>query len=186
MRIISGNFKGKKIFLPNDKFTRPLRDMVKESIFNLITHSNKINVDIKDSSVLDLFSGSGSFGLECLSRGAKKVTFFENYSQAIITLEKNIKSVKAENYCQIIKENCFEFFKFDNRFQNSFKIIFIDPPFKEMKINHLIEMIIKNKILQENGIIILHRHIKDKLELSSKLKIVETRTYGISKITFGN
>ena len=75
MRIISGLFKGKKIFLPSDRNTRPLKDLVKESIFNLIHHSHKINVDIKGSSILDLFCGSGSFGIECLSRGAKKVFF---------------------------------------------------------------------------------------------------------------
>ena len=94
MRIVSGVFKGKKIFLPNDKNTRPLKDLVKESIFNLIQHSNKINIDIKNSSVLDLFSGSGSFGIECLSREAKKVVFLENYPDALKVLEKNIKSLK--------------------------------------------------------------------------------------------
>jgi len=83
MRIISGNFKGKKISLPDDKHTRPLRDMVKESIFNLIEHSNKINSKINDSIILDLFSGSGSFGLECISRGAKKVIFIENYFETL-------------------------------------------------------------------------------------------------------
>jgi 16S rRNA (guanine966-N2)-methyltransferase len=68
MRIISGIYKGKKLIIPDDKFTRPLKDLVKESIFNLITHSNKITVNIEKSNVLDLFSGSGSFGLECISR----------------------------------------------------------------------------------------------------------------------
>ena len=76
MRIISGIFKGKKLFLPTDKNTRPLKDLVKESIFNLIKHSNKINININNSVILDLFSGSGSFGIECLSREAKKVFFF--------------------------------------------------------------------------------------------------------------
>ena len=75
MRVIGGVFKGKKLFLPSDKNTRPLKDLTKESIFNLIQHSNKINIDIKNSFVLDLFSGSGSFGIECLSREAKKVVF---------------------------------------------------------------------------------------------------------------
>ena len=60
MRIISGNLKGKKIFLPPDKKTRPLRDLVKESIFNLLDHSNKFNFQIKGSIILDLFSGTGS------------------------------------------------------------------------------------------------------------------------------
>ena len=70
MRIIGGNFKGKKLFLPDDKNTRPLKDLVKESIFNIIRHSNKININIENSFILDLFSGTGSFGLECISRGA--------------------------------------------------------------------------------------------------------------------
>ena len=64
MRIISGNYKGKKLILPKDRNTRPLKDLVKESIFNLIKHSKKIDIDIKESIVLDLFSGSGSFGIE--------------------------------------------------------------------------------------------------------------------------
>ena len=79
MRIIGGKNKGKKINIPIDDKTRPLRDLVKESIFNLITHSNKFDVSISDSNILDLFSGTGSFGLECHSRGAKFITFVESY-----------------------------------------------------------------------------------------------------------
>ena len=90
MRIISGQFKGKKILEAKDKNTRPLKDIVKESIFNLIQHSKKIDVVIENSSVLDLFSGSGSFGIECISRGSKEVVFFENYPDAIKILEKNL------------------------------------------------------------------------------------------------
>ena len=79
MRIIGGNFKGKKILEPKDKETRPLKDLTKESIFNIINHSNKFSINLKKSYVLDLFSGTGSFGLECLSRKAKHVCFVENY-----------------------------------------------------------------------------------------------------------
>ena len=66
MRIISGISKGKKILQPKDLSTRPLKDLTKESIFNILTHSNKFNIKLKDSNILDLFSGVGSFGLECL------------------------------------------------------------------------------------------------------------------------
>ena len=76
MRIISGKYKGKKILFPSKLITRPLRDRVKESIFNILQHSNKIQFQFKNSIVLDLFSGSGSFGLECLSREVQKVLFF--------------------------------------------------------------------------------------------------------------
>ncbi len=88
MRIVGGKNKGKKIKLPIDKNTRPLRDLVKESIFNLIEHSNKFNASILNSIVLDLFSGTGSFGLECFSRGAKFITFVENYARVLNILKK--------------------------------------------------------------------------------------------------
>ena len=74
MRIISGLYKGKKILLPTDKNTRPLKDLTKESIFNLIIHSKFSKIELEKSNVLDLFAGSGSFGLECLSRKANFVT----------------------------------------------------------------------------------------------------------------
>ena len=73
MRIIGGSLKKRKISFINSSNTRPLRDIVRENIFNLINHSNKISVDLQQCIVLDLYSGVGSFGLETLSRGAKKV-----------------------------------------------------------------------------------------------------------------
>ena len=88
MRIISGFFKGKKIQEPSDKYTRPLKDLTKESIFNIISHSNKFNVKLSGAIILDLFSGVGSFGIECLSRGAKKVIFVENYTNVLKILKK--------------------------------------------------------------------------------------------------
>ena len=89
MRIIGGKLRGKKILPPKDDKTRPLRDLVKESIFNLLNHSSKINFQMENSVILDLFSGSGSFGLECISRGANNVTFVENYHEALIVLKKS-------------------------------------------------------------------------------------------------
>ena len=186
MRVIGGIFKGKKLYLPNDKNTRPLKDLVKESIFNLIQHSNKIDINIKNSIVLDLFSGSGSFGIECLSREAKKVVFLENYPEALNVLEKNIKSLKNIKNYEIIKDDCFNFFKLNKRINLKFDIIFIDPPYKELKINEVIEKIIEADFLNKKGILILHRHKKDKVELSQKISIFEERFYGISKIYFSN
>ena len=186
MRIIGGNFKGKKISLPNDKKTRPLKDIVKESIFNLIEHSNMIKVNITNSVVLDLFSGSGSFGLECLSRNAKKVFFFENYPAAIEVLNRNVKSLKNIDNYRIFENDCFDYFKTIKNFDYNCDIIFIDPPYKETKVNEIIENILIKKILNKNGIIIIHRHKNETEELTKKINIFESRTYGISKIFFGN
>jgi 16S rRNA (guanine966-N2)-methyltransferase len=181
MRIISGYLKGKKIDLPKDNLTRPLKDMVKESIFNIIEHSNDISSKLKESVVLDLFSGTGSFGLECVSRGAKKVIFNENYNSAINILEKNIKNLNCENKCQILKSDCFNLLK---NFNEKVDIIFMDPPFKEEKINELIISITEANILKQNALIIIHRNKKNDESLSERLKIVDTRYYGLSKIIF--
>ena len=186
MRIIGGKNKGKKIFLPVDKNTRPLRDIVKESIFNLIEHSNKFNISISNSIVLDLFSGSGSFGLECLSRGAKFITFVENYVHALEILKKNISMMGALPFSEIIEDNCFELINEKKIFSKTFDIIFLDPPYKYKNINFLIEQIIEKKILKKTGIILIHRHKKDDIEITSKLKILDSRKYGISKIIIGN
>ena len=77
MRVVGGFLKGKKIEFLNSQITRPLKDIVKESIFNVIHHSKLMNITIDGSNILDLYSGIGSFGIECVSRGAKKVTFIE-------------------------------------------------------------------------------------------------------------
>lgn len=186
MRIISGKLKGKKLFLAKDKATRPLKDLVKVSIFNLLDHSNIVKKKLENSSILDLFSGTGSFGLECLSRGSKNVYFFENYVEAIKVLEKNLNFFKNSKNFKIFKFDCFEFFESNKEINKKFDIIFLDPPYKELRINKLIEKIIQKKILKNDGLIIIHRHKKDKLEISKKLKVLDVRNYGISKVYFLN
>ena len=184
MRIISGYFKGKKILEPKDKETRPLKDLTKESIFNILNHSNKFEVNFENSIVLDLFSGVGSFGLECLSRGARHVTFVENYDGVLPILKKNLENLKIIRKYEIIEKNLFNNFNFVF-LENKFDIIFLDPPFKEKKLDFIIDNISKKKILKKNGIIIIHRHKKENDKFSKNLKILEEKKYGVSKIFFG-
>ena len=185
MRIISGLFKGKKIIEPKDTNTRPLKDLTKESIFNIIIHSNKLRIKLSNAIVLDLFSGTGSFGLECLSRGFQEVVFIENYLGVLPILKKNLLNLKSVLNYQIIEKDIYKkniFFNLNKKFD----IIFLDPPYKELRINKLIEKIIQKKILKNDGLIIIHRHKKDKLEISKKLKVLDVRNYGISKVYFLN
>jgi len=184
MRIISGNFKGKKILEPKDKATRPLKDLTKESIFNIILHSNKFDIKVQNSNVLDLFSGIGSFGLECLSRGASSLTFVENYKNVLPILKKNISSINCQNISSIIEKNLFEKFNF-NIFSKKFDIIFMDPPYKEKNLIELLEKILQSNILNKNGIIIIHRNKREKDRYPSNFNIIEEKIYGISKIIFG-
>ena len=94
MRVISGFLKGKKIEFLKSLTTRPLRDFVKESIFNIIKHSNLIYIKLENSNILDFYSGVGSFGIECISRGAKKTTFVENDSKVLFVLKKKHRLFK--------------------------------------------------------------------------------------------
>ena len=185
MRIISGNYKGKKILLPKDRLTRPLKDLTKESIFNIIKHSKLLDVNIENSNILDLFSGVGSFGLECLSRGATSVTFLENYKEVLIVLKKNIESLKQQNSSHIIEEDIFAKNTLET-LNNKFDIIFMDPPYKEKKLVDLLDAIIKLKLLKDKGIIIIHRHKKEEDAFPNEFNIVVKKSYGISQIIFGN
>ena len=186
MRIISGYLKGRKITQPNSKTTRPLKDLTKESIFNIIKHSNLTDLKIEKSIILDLFSGVGSFGLECISRGAKNVTFCENYPESIKILKKNIINFRCKEKTKIIIENIFNIKKFDQLHNKKFEIIFLDPPYKEKKLNNLLNDILSLKLLKNNGIIVIHRHKKEEEFYPEKFKVLKIKTYGISKIIFGN
>ena len=185
MRIISGNFKGKKILPPKDKLTRPLKDLTKESIFNIIQHSKLLDINLENSKILDLFSGVGSFGLECLSRGAKNVTFFESYKEVLTVLKKNIDSLKLQSFSSIIEKDIFA----ENTLKTlngKFDIIFMDPPYKEKKIINLLDVIIELKLLKDNGVIIIHRYKKEENKFPNNFNILIEKNYGISKIIFGN
>ena len=183
MRIISGLFKGKKILSPIDMKTRPLKDLAKESIFNIIGHSNKFEGKLDNANILDLFSGVGSFGIECLSRGAKKVIFVENYVGVLPILKKNLFSLKSINNYKILENDIYSddiMLKLDCKFD----IIFLDPPFRDKNLNSLLTKLEDNKLLNESGTIILHRHKNDNENFSKSFKIVEEKKYGVSKISF--
>ena len=185
MRIIGGKFKGKKLLEPKDKETRPLKDLTKESIFNIINHSNKFSIEIKKAYVLDLFSGVGSFGIECLSLGAGHVTFIEKYEGVLPILKKNINNLKSEINYEIIENDILNKLEFKS-LKLRYDIIFLDPPYKEKTLKNILNTIIENKILKDNGVIIIHRHKKEIDEFPKNFQLIDEKKYGISKIIFGS
>ena len=167
MRVIGGYLRGKKILDPLDKSTRPLKDLVRESIFNIIEHSNSEFVELNRAKVLDLFSGSGSFGIECISRGANKVIFFENYYKSIEILKKNIKQLDLNKKSQIIIKDAYKINK-SNLIYKNFDLIFLDPPFKDNNIKHILDNLANAKILKQKTLIIIHRHKNAKDNFNKK------------------
>jgi len=184
MRIIAGASKGKKILQPKDQLTRPLKDLTKESIFNIIMHSNKFETKIEGSKILDLFSGVGSFGLECLSRGALNAVFVESYKEVLDILKKNIENLNYVNSSTIIEQDIYN--SLDFKTLKKFDIIFIDAPYKEKRVDMLLQKIFDAKILNDKSIIIIHRHKKENENFIDNFNIIEEKIYGISKVIFGN
>ena len=185
MRIIAGYLKGRKILDPIDKSTRPLKDMVRESIFNIIEHSKITDCPItKDTNVLDLYSGIGSFGLECISRGVKQVYFFEKYIPTLNILKKNIQALECEDKCQIFEKD-IEMIEEVLKIKNiKFNLVFLDPPFLNKNINIIIDKIYDMKILSDNALIIIHRNKNTEEKYSKRLEELKVEKYGKSKIVF--
>ena len=184
MRIISGFLKGKKIDFLKSSTTRPLRDFVKENIFNIIKHSNLTKLKLENTNILDLYSGVGSFGIESISQGAKKSTFVENDNKALIALKKNLTNLKIENQSEIYNEKTTSFF---NRLsaKDEFEVIFFDPPFAENFFVEELKVIKNSSIYRKKHIIIIHREDNSKDELDKIINILLTRNYGRSKVIFG-
>jgi len=185
MRIIAGKLKGYSLHLPKNKITRPLKDRARENIFNLLTHSNIMSFQFDKSYILDLYAGSGSFGLECLSRQAKSVFFVEKEKSTIKILEKNIEKLKVKKKAEIFFDDVFDQIKKQGVMSSKFDLIFCDPPFNDTNVKKLIELIFDNNLLKENGIIILHRNLSTREKFPNYFSILDERIYGISKIIFG-
>ena len=185
MRIIAGKHKGSSLHFPKNKITRPLKDRARESIFNLLTHSNKISFRFEKSNILDLYAGGGSFGLECVSRQAKNVSFVEKANEAKKILEKNIEKLKVKKNVIIFFEDVFKLIKNQNIFKSKFDLIFCDPPFINSDVEKLLHQIYNSNLLQNDGIIVLHRNKNSREKFQNYFEIIDERIYGISKITFG-
>ncbi len=186
MRIISGFLKGKKLTQPKNKFTRPLKDLTKESIFNILKHSHLKNFNLEKSEILDLFAGVGSFGLECISRGAKNVTFYENYPETLTILKKNILDFDCQKNTKVFNKDIFNEKNFSQFEKRKIDLIFLDPPYKEKKLYTLLNNILSLKLLKDDGLIVLHRHKNENENYPQNFKILKIKIYGISKIIFGN
>lgn len=183
MRIISGSLKGRTIKYLRNSNTRPLKDSVKENIFNILSHSNIFKTKIKDSNILDLYSGIGSFGIECISRDAQKVTFIEKNLDAIKVLKGNLNTLLIENKSKLYSGSIENFLK--KKIDEKFNIFFFDPPFLDLNFLSIIKKIKDKGIFNRDNVVIIHREAKSKEDYINILDVLKTKKYGRSKIIFG-
>ena len=183
MRIIGGKFKGKKINFIRSSFTRPLKDSVKENIFNVLMHSNKIDIPMDCSKVLDLYSGVGSFGIECISRGAEKVSFVEKNSNSYRILNDNLDKLSLLSKAEIYNQDVDSFIKIHLKKKYN---IFFDPPFANNSFIDNLKALKEKQTFEKKHIIIIHRESKTKNDFDNICRIILMRQYGRSKIFFGS
>lgn len=181
MRIISGKARGTKLYTLEGVNTRPTLDRVKESLFNIIQN------DLRDATILDLFSGSGALAIESLSRGAKKAILCDNNYNAINIIKKNIEKCHVIEDTEIIYK---DYKKCLSGLNQKVDIIFIDPPYEKNIAVEAIRIIIEQEILNDDGLIILEtddeqREIKQ-LESINNINIQDLRRYGRIKLLFLN
>jgi len=174
MKIISGNLSGRLIKLPKGRATRPTSARAKESLFNFLTHGLKFNFD--QTQVLDLFAGSGSLGIETLSRGAKFCSFIDNDTNSVITIKENLKNLNLEK--QSFVKKC-DATNINFKFKNPFDLIFSDPPYKNFsKTKIAIEKINKKKLINKKGIIITELSSKDNIEMIEGFEVNKKKIIG--------
>ena len=157
MRIIAGEFRGRTIKFPKSKLVRPTTDKTKESIFNYL--SNKIDFD--DMVVCDLYSGSGSLGIEALSRGAKEVHFVEKNFPVYKNLLNTIETLKIANRTKLFKMSCLKFTSSIKDYK--YDLILADPPFFHDDIHKVVNNIRENSILNPEGILLVERSVQTEI-----------------------
>lgn len=171
MKIISGIYKGRNIAGYDIKGTRPTMERVKESLFATIQNY------IPESTVLDLFSGSGNLAIEALSQGAKSAYAVDLNSVAYRTINENIDNIGVKN-CQVIKADYRDAIVELANKNIKFDIIFLDPPYDTDFIEKSINYIEKYRLLNEDGIIVCENDLIDRIVYPSTYEIIKEKKYG--------
>lgn len=179
MRVITGSARGHNLKAPRGENTRPTSDRIKESLFSIIGF---IDQDIK---VLDLFSGSGSIGIEFLSRGAKLAYFVDSDSESIKIIQDNLEKTKLAEKSLVYKSSVGKAIKKIGNNYIEFDYIFLDPPYNKELVMETLKSIKDENLLKNNGIIIIEHETKLELpETVFNLEKADYRKYGDTSISF--
>lgn len=179
MRIIGGANKGKKLYSRHGPETRPTGEKVREAIFNIQAR------DIPRAHVLDLFAGTGAFGLEALSRGADQAVFIESDDRAISAIKKNIRICGAENRAQCIKWDISRDLNCIRSIRPGFDLVFMDPPYYDEFISLTLKHLEACMCLKNEAVIIIEHGTRTPFpEIYPPFFMADRRRYGKSLVTF--
>ena len=179
MRVIAGKFRGRILLGPESDVTRPVTDRVKQSLFDILTPH------LTEARVYDCFAGTGSMGLECLSRGARHVTFFEVDRSAVTRLRRNIQTLGVRDRVTVVSSDLFKWFESETGKQN-IDLIFLDPPYRFLKEQPGALIRLASRFqdhLTADAIVIFRHDAVDTLALPP-LRVADVRTYGSMTLEF--
>ncbi|MFV0304670.1 MAG: 16S rRNA (guanine(966)-N(2))-methyltransferase RsmD [Moheibacter sp.] len=178
MRIISGNFRGKKITAPNNLPVRPTTDFAKEALFNVL--NNHYYFD--EVRILDLFSGIGSISLEFASRGSKRILSVDQAPGCVKFLNETVEHLNLSDVVTVIRSDVFQYL--ERNTQGTFEVIFADPPFafEQEDYERIIELICENKWLDDKGELIMEH--SSHINFEEHPQLLQTRKYGNINFSF--
>jgi 16S rRNA (guanine(966)-N(2))-methyltransferase RsmD len=177
MRVIAGKAKGHKLVAPSGDRVRPALDQVKEAIFNIL-------FNVEELRVLDLFAGSGSVGIEALSRGASKAVFVEEWSKAVAAIKRNLKHCKIEDSARVISKSVETAIRILSREGSPFDLVFVDPPYEHDLVNPTLRMLAASPLLKAGCTIVVEHHPKEPISDIEGLALTDSRKYGQTLVSF--
>ena len=181
LRIIAGYLKGKKLYSPDGFSTRPTADRLRESIFNILSFN------IQKTVVLDLFAGTGAFGIEALSRGAASVVFIDNNPETLSVLKRNLKSCNLGNRATIIKWDIQRNLNCLKTVASTFDLVFMDPPYNKNLIQPALNHLFQSKSLLDRACIVIeHTFLEPIPDAVAGFSLADRRKYGKTIVSFLN
>lgn len=180
MRVISGKARSTKLQAPSGLATRPTADFVKEALFSML------GMTVYNSNFMDLFAGTGAIGIEALSRGASHSIFVDNNNESIKCIDKNLTSTGLVDFATVIKSDVMQALSnIKNVTKNSeFDIIFMDPPYGNQNTKEILEKIVSENLLNDDGIIVIEQATNDVIVTHEKLEIYKEKNYKTAMFLF--
>ncbi|MEX1035450.1 MAG: 16S rRNA (guanine(966)-N(2))-methyltransferase RsmD [Sneathiella sp.] len=184
MRIVGGEFRGKKLLLPEDKRVRPTSDRTREALFNILGHDRDMRSEHGPlpvgARVLDLFAGTGALGLEALSRGAAHVSFLDNHPDSVKLIEANVRNMNLSRCADILRRDASA----PGNAGEPYDLILMDPPYgTDLALPSLLALK-EGNWLNPGAIVVIELGVKDSMNLPDSFQLLKDRTYGAARLMF--
>lgn len=183
MRITGGIYRGRTLFPPKSKETRPTSDRARESIFNILHHGNWHNGVLEDATVLDVFAGTGAMGIEALSQGSQHAIFIEQNHSAAMVCQNNIDMLRETERTTVFKFDATNPITRPLHLEKR-SLLFLDPPYNKCLGAETLKRLAERDWLKEQATCVLEMSKKKPEIIPAGFTIKDERSYGIAKVQF--